>query len=54
MKIKIKTDKIDFEFEEPNLTYGDYFKNENERVMAFLIKCIEKVSEESNKIKEWH
>ena len=53
MKITIKTDKIDFEFEQ-EFKFRSYFGDEYEDVISFVKQCIEKVSDESNKIKEWH
>ena len=51
MKIKIKTEKVVFEFDDEKIfQMGNYFEKENKAVLEFLKECIQKVSEESIKI----
>jgi len=53
MIIKIKTEKVEFEFDDENIfKMGYYFEKENKAVLDFLKDCIQKVSEESIKINE--
>ena len=56
MKIKIKTEKVEFEFDDEKIfQMGNYFEKENKAVLEFLKECIQKVSEESIKInkRDW-
>jgi hypothetical protein len=49
MRVTIKTKKIDFNFDDPNLKCYAHFDSENKRVLEFLKELIQKVSDESIK-----
>jgi len=52
MKITIKTDEIDFHFEnEGEVKASDYINERVQLYLPFIMACITKVSEDSVKIK---
>ena len=52
MKITIKTDEIDFHFEnEVEVKASDYINERVQLYLPFIMECITKVSEDSVKIK---
>lgn len=52
MKIHIKTKELDLNFDDEKLLTAYHFSNINKPVLDFVKECIQKVSDESIKIKQ--